>query len=173
MRSASGDSKRKILPLQEVEKVAARARRGSKRVVTTNGCFDILHVGHIRSLAYAKSLGDLLIVGVNSDASARANKGVGRPIVPARERAEILSALECVDYVFVFPSKTPIPWIERVRPDIHVKGSDRSLSQIIEREAVEKYGGKVILFPHTKKHSASTIVSKVLRHYRKRKPESK
>jgi rfaE bifunctional protein nucleotidyltransferase chain/domain len=156
-----------------VEKVAARARRSSKRVVTTNGCFDILHVGHIRSLAYAKSLGDLLIVGVNSDVSARANKGVGRPIVPARERAEMLSALESVDYVFVFSTTTPIPWIEKIRPAVHVKGSDRSLNQVIEREAVEKHGGRVVLFPHTKKHSASAIVSKILRHYRRRKPESK
>ena len=173
MRSASGDSKRKILPLQEVEKVAARARRSSKRVVTTNGCFDILHVGHIRSLAYAKSFGDLLIVGVNSDASARANKGVGRPIVPARERAEMLSALASVDYVFVFSSKTPIPWIEKIRPSVHVKGSDRSLNQVIEREAVEKHGGKVVLFPHTKKHSASSLAEKLQGRYFKRKPDSK
>ena len=162
---------KKLVTLKEVSAIAARARKSGKRVVTTNGCFDILHIGHARNLAYARSLGDMLIVGINSDASVRRLKGRGRPLVPARERAEMLAALEAVDYVFVFAGATPVPWILRIRPDIHVKGGDRALApqhagrargRLLESDAVEEAGGRVALFPHTG-HSTSALVRKLRR----------
>ena len=162
---------KKLVTLKEVSAIAARARKSRKRVVTTNGCFDILHIGHARNLAYARSLGDMLIVGINSDASVRRLKGRGRPLVSARERAEMLAALEAVDYVFVFAGATPMPWILRIRPDIHVKGGDRALAtqhagrargRLLESDAVEEAGGRVALFPHTG-HSTSALVRKLRR----------
>ena len=156
---------KKLVTLKEVSAIAARARKSRKRVVTTNGCFDILHIGHARNLAYARSLGDMLIVGINSDASVRRLKGRGRPLVSARERAEMLAALEAVDYVFVFAGATPMPWILRIRPDIHVKGADRARARgrLLESDAVEEAGGRVALFPHTG-HSTSALVRKLKRY---------
>ena len=156
---------RKIVTIAQVANIVARARKAGKRIVTTNGCFDLLHVGHARCLAFAKKQGDILIVGINFDTSVRRQKGRGRPLVPARERAEMLAALEAVDYVFVFASATPMPWILRIRPDIHVKGADRALAQggLLESHAVEEAGGRVALFPHTG-HSTSALVRKLKRY---------
>ncbi len=151
----------KVLSLREAVTTAKRLRKSGKKLVTTNGCFDLLHVGHARSLAFARSQGDVLFVGLNSDASVRANKGIGRPVVPARERAEMLAALSFVDYVFIFTTKTPIPWLLEIKPHIHVKSSDYTIEQVIEREAVERGGGKVVLAPHTGKHSTSGIIKKI------------
>ena len=153
--------KSKVMSLKHAIALAARARRSRKKVVTTNGCFDIVHVGHVRALAHARSLGDMLIVGINSDASVRRIKGPGRPVLPARERAEVLAALESVDAVFIFSTKTPTPWLEKVRPAVHVKSSDYSPERIVEKAIVEKYGGRVVIFPHTGKHSSTKIIEKI------------
>lgn len=152
----------KIKSISQIATLVAAAKRSGKKVVTTNGCFDILHVGHTRSLEMAKSLGDVLVVGINSDNSARLNKGVGRPVNPAAERAEIISFLTPVDYVFIFDSKTPTEWIEAIKPSIHVKGKDRKMSEIVEKEAVEMNGGIVKLLPYIKKRSTTSIIKKII-----------
>ncbi|MCG8588483.1 MAG: D-glycero-beta-D-manno-heptose 1-phosphate adenylyltransferase [Proteobacteria bacterium] len=123
---------------------AAAARRRGERVVFTNGCFDLIHAGHIRSLEQAKSLGDRLVVAVNSDASVRRLKGRGRPIVPERQRAEVVAALECVDWVLLFGEDTPLGAIRAVGPDVLAKGGDWSLEEIVGREEVEARGGRVV-----------------------------
>jgi D-beta-D-heptose 7-phosphate kinase/D-beta-D-heptose 1-phosphate adenosyltransferase len=123
--------------------VRAAQRRG-ERVVFTNGCFDVLHVGHVRSLEQARSLGDRLVVAVNDDASVRRAKGPERPLVPARQRREVLGALECVDWVVGFAADTPLRLIRAVRPDVLAKGGDWSLDTIVGREDVEGWGGRVV-----------------------------
>ena len=122
----------KIKTREELKSEIRKARSQGKKVVTTNGCFDILHVGHLRYLQKAKRLGDILIVAINSDESVRAIKGDKRPLVPEDERAEILAALECVDYVMIFPELDPIQFLKELRPDIHVKGGDYTLDQVVE-----------------------------------------
>lgn len=151
----------KIKSLAEVARIARRLRSEGKTVVTTNGCFDLLHVGHVRGLKAARALGDTLIVGVNTDRSVRANKGPLRPIVPERERAEVLAALESVDYVFLFSNRTPIPWVKKIRPNIHAKGADRTVHQIVEREAVEAGGGKIVLLPYLGRKSTTQIIERI------------
>jgi rfaE bifunctional protein nucleotidyltransferase chain/domain len=151
--------------MKEALSAGGRARRAGKRIVSTNGCFDILHVGHVRYLAAAKELGDVLIVGVNTDASVRENKGPARPIVPARERAEMLAALACVDYVFTFSARTPVSWIKKLRPHTHVKGGGADVPAHpdfgVMKEAVEAGGGRVVLVAHTPGHSTSNLVRKI------------
>jgi len=122
----------------------ARARRRGERIVFTNGCFDLLHVGHVRSLESARRLGDRLVVGVNGDASVRRQKGPGRPVVPARGRAEVLAALACVDWVVVFPESTPLALILALRPDVLAKGGDWARAAIVGRDEVESWGGRVV-----------------------------
>src|SRR5579859_3237665 len=124
----------RIVSQEELIALLSRRNRGSRRVVFTNGCFDLLHPGHIRSLESARALGDLLVVGVNSDVSVRANKTAGRPIIPAEERAELLAALQCVDYVVIFDEPTPRELIARVLPDVLVKGGDWGANEIVGRE---------------------------------------
>jgi D-beta-D-heptose 7-phosphate kinase/D-beta-D-heptose 1-phosphate adenosyltransferase len=121
-----------------------RARRRGERVVFSNGCFDLLHIGHVRSLEQARSLGDRLLVAVNSDASVRRLKGAGRPLVPARQRAELLAALACVDWVVVFGQDTPLSLIRALRPDVLAKGGDWARESIVGREEVESWGGRVV-----------------------------
>jgi D-beta-D-heptose 7-phosphate kinase/D-beta-D-heptose 1-phosphate adenosyltransferase len=121
----------------------ARARRGGERVVFTNGCFDLLHVGHLRSLEAARRLGDRLLVAVNGDASVARLKGRGRPIVPARQRAELLAGLACVDWVVVFPESTPLELIRRLRPDVLAKGGEWARHAIVGAEQVLGRGGRV------------------------------
>lgn len=151
----------KVILLSEAVRIAEKLRKAKKKIVTTNGCFDILHVGHARSFAMAKKLGDVLMVGINSDASVRVNKGTSRPIVPEKERAELVASLAVVDYVFIFGSKTPTPWLSKIKPAVHVKGSDRQIEEIPERHVIEKNGGKLVLIPHTGKHSTSGIINKI------------
>jgi rfaE bifunctional protein nucleotidyltransferase chain/domain len=140
-----------------------QARAAGKRIVFTNGVFDILHPGHLRYLKAARGHGDLLIVGLNSDASVRRNKGPARPINPEHERAEVLSALECVDAVSIFDDDTPADIIRRVQPDILVKGSDWPADQIVGRDTVEARGGRVILEPVEQGYSTTSIVEKARR----------
>ena len=162
-------SKQKIISIKKAVRIAFAARKDGKKVVTTNGCFDIIHVGHTRNLEAARKLGDLLILGVNSDASVKKNKGDLRPIVPARERAEVLAALEFVDYVFIFSSKSPIPWIKKIRPSIHVKGkgSERSPAFAPEKQAVEEGGGSVHLASQAKGRSTTRIIENIVNKYQK------
>jgi rfaE bifunctional protein nucleotidyltransferase chain/domain len=150
-----------VLTLDEAILRFGREKRNGRRVVFTNGCFDILHPGHIRSLEQARELGDALIVGLNSDASVRQLKGAGRPVVPAQERAEILVALECVDAVVIFDDFTPREVIARLLPDVLVKGGDWAGNQIVGREEVEAAGGRVESAPVVPGFSTTEILRKI------------
>src|SRR5215510_11890017 len=137
------------------------ARAAGKRIVFTNGVFDLLHPGHVRYLQAARAHGDVLIVGLNSDASVRRNKGPERPINPEAERAEVLEALECVDAVSVFDEDTPADIIRRVQPDILVKGADWAPDRIVGRDTVEARGGRVILEPVEQGYSTTDLIKRV------------
>jgi len=156
----------KIRPREEITKICSELRKQGKKIVFTNGCFDILHVGHIRVLTKAKSYGDILILGLNTDESIKKIKGPNRPIVHEKERAEMLAALESVDYVMLFSEDTPIKTINMIKPNIHVKGGDYKIEEIIERKAVEKNGGKVVLIPPVKGKSTTNIISKIKENYK-------
>ena len=149
-----------ILSLHQAIVRFGRGKRNGRRIVFTNGCFDLLHPGHILTLERARSLGDALIVGVNSDRSVREMKGAGRPLVPEQERAEVLSALECVDAVVIFDQATPRETVAALLPDVLVKGGDWSSDRIIGREEVERAGGKVVSIPVLAGHSTSAMVEK-------------
>ena len=150
-----------ILTLEEAILRFGREKRNGRRVVFTNGCFDLLHPGHIGSLEQARALGDALVVGLNSDASVRQLKGAGRPVLPERERAEILAALECVDAVVIFNEPTPREVIARLLPDVLVKGGDWPGDQIVGREEVEAAGGRVVSIPVVPGYSTTEILRKI------------
>ena len=150
-----------ILTLEEAILRFGREKRNGRRVVFTNGCFDLLHPGHIRALEVARELGDVLIVGLNSDASVRQLKGPGRPVIPEGERAEILAALESVDAVVIFDELTPRDVISRLLPDVLVKGSDWPGDQIVGREEVEAAGGRVVSIPLVPDYSTTAILKKI------------
>jgi D-beta-D-heptose 7-phosphate kinase/D-beta-D-heptose 1-phosphate adenosyltransferase len=156
-----GDLLDSIFTLEQAILRFGREKRNGRRVVFTNGCFDLLHPGHIRSLEHARSLGDALIVGLNSDASVRQLKGEGRPVIPERERAEILAALECVDGVLIFDDLTPQRLIAALLPDVLVKGGDWPGDKIVGREEVEAAGGRVVLAPVVEGYSTSEILKKI------------
>ena len=145
----------------EVVQLATRMRAEGKRVVFTNGVFDLLHPGHVRYLQHARALGDALIVGLNSDRSVRSVKGAGRPITPESERAEILAALACVDAVVVFDEDTPHAIISAVRPDVLVKGADWAENAVVGRDIVEARGGTVIRVPVEAGYSTTAIISRI------------
>jgi len=149
--------------VSEAAAVVERLRAAGKIIVFTNGVFDLLHVGHLRYLQQARALGDALIVGLNSDRSVRANKGEGRPITPETERAEILSALACVDAVAVFDEDTPHEIIAALQPDVLVKGADWAADAIVGRDVVEARGGRVVRVPIEAGHSTSALVKKIRR----------
>jgi D-glycero-beta-D-manno-heptose 1-phosphate adenylyltransferase len=140
----------------------AIARKNGARIVFANGCFDILHVGHIRYLEGARLLGDVLVVAINSDEQVRALKGEGRPFVPERERAEIIAALRAVDYVTIFPERTVEALLRAIRPDVHAKGTDYSEETVPERDVVRSYGGSVRIVGDPKDHSSTEMVRKVM-----------
>jgi D-glycero-beta-D-manno-heptose 1-phosphate adenylyltransferase len=150
-----------ILTIEEAILQFGREKRNGRRVIFTNGCFDLLHPGHIHTLEQARSLGDVLIVGLNSDASVRQLKGPGRPVIPERERAEIVAALEAVDAVLIFHDLTPREVIARLLPDILVKGGDWPGDQIIGREEVEAAGGRVVSIPVVSGYSTTAILQKI------------
>jgi len=152
-----------MLAADALARFVAAARAAGRRIVFTNGVFDILHPGHVRYLQAAQRHGDLLIVGLNSDASVRRNKGRGRPINPEGERAEVLEALACVDAVSVFDDDTPADIIRRVQPDVLVKGADWPADQIVGRDTVEARGGRVILEPVEQGYSTTSLIDKVRR----------
>lgn len=150
-----------ILDREELLRVREGLRAEGRSLVFTNGCFDILHVGHVRYLSAARALGDALLVAVNSDASVRALKGAGRPILPEDERAEILAALSSVDFVTVFEEESPRRLISEVLPDVLVKGGDYRLDEIHGREEVERAGGRVLSLPFVEGASTTGIVERV------------
>jgi D-beta-D-heptose 7-phosphate kinase/D-beta-D-heptose 1-phosphate adenosyltransferase len=152
----------KILSRAGARDAVRRARRRGACVVFTNGCFDLLHVGHVRSLEQARGLGDHLLVAVNSDASVRRLKGAGRPLVPARQRAEVLGALHCVDWVVVFPEDSPLALIRALRPDVLAKGGDWRLAEIVGREEVLGWGGRVVRLRQVPGVRSSAILARAL-----------
>ncbi len=150
-----------VLSLHDAILQFGPGKRNGRRLVFTNGCFDLLHPGHIATLEKARSLGDALLVGVNSDCSVREMKGPGRPILPEQERAEILSALECVDAVVIFNEPTPREIITALLPDVLVKGGDWPSDQIVGREEVEAAGGEVVSIPVVLGYSTTGILEKI------------
>ena len=148
----------KILSREQLQQRVAEWRRAGERVTLANGCFDLLHVGHVRYLQAAKNLGGRLIVAVNADESVRKLKGEGRPLMPAEERAEILSALSDVDAVVIFPEPDVRALIGELRPDVHAKGTDYTGATVPERDAVLEYGGRVEIVGDPKNHSATEII---------------
>jgi len=159
------DSDTKIKNLDVLSGLMEAEKRRGKRIVFTNGCFDLLHVGHVKYLQKARSFGDLLILGLNSDASIRRLKGEKRPLIGEDERAHILAALDCIDYVVVFTEDTPIDLITALKPDVLVKGGDYSLEGVVGRELVESYGGRVELVSFVDGKSTTSIIEKILESY--------
>ena len=152
----------KVTTRDELVSLLAECRQRQQRVVFTNGCFDLMHIGHVRYLQAARNLGDLLVVGVNSDGSVRAlSKGPDRPIVPDVQRAEVLAALACVDYVVIFSEPDPEALIAALQPDILVKGGDWPLDRIIGRDTVEARGGRVQTIPLVPGVSTTTLVQRI------------
>lgn len=155
----------KILSFEQVRTEIEELRKVGKTVVATNGCFDLLHVGHVRTLEEAKALGDVLVVGINSDESVRQAKGDTRPIVSDGERAEMLAALEAVDYVFIYSDRTPFSWITELRPDIHTKGGGEDIRSHpdlqTQIDVVKAAGGTFVLTQHHDGRSTSHIVERI------------
>src|SRR4026209_2832846 len=150
-----------VLDREELVRRVALAREAGARIVLANGCFDVLHVGHIRYLAGAKELGDVLIVAINSDEQVAAQKGPGRPVLPAVERAEIVAALEPVTYVTIFDEPTVEELLLALKPDVHAKGTDYTEDSVPERDVVRSYGGRVAIVGDPKDHSTSTILERL------------
>lgn len=153
----------KILPRAAVRRVVAKARARGERVVFTNGCFDLLHVGHVRCLEAARALGDRLVVAVNTDASVRRAKGAGRPVQCTRERCEIVAALGCVDWVVAFGEDTPLALIRALRPDVLAKGGDWALDRIVGRAEVESWGGRVVRLREIPGQHTSEVIARIER----------
>jgi rfaE bifunctional protein nucleotidyltransferase chain/domain len=152
----------KIVPdYQALAQRLAPERAQGRTLALANGCFDVLHVGHVRLLAEARSHADLLVVALNSDASARALKGAGRPFVPLAERMEIVAALAGVDFVTSFEEATAGALIEALRPSVQIKGTDRSPESVPEREQVERYGGRIVICGDPKTHASSELVERL------------
>lgn len=152
----------KILDYEAMLNERERLRREGRRLVFTNGCFDLLHPGHVSYLKQARALGDALVVALNSDSSVRALKGAGRPILNQSERAEIMAALESVDYVVIFSDETPRSLIAALLPDVLVKGGDWKIDQIVGRDEVEAAGGRVLSLPYVEGSSTTDIIERIL-----------
>ncbi|MEW6733551.1 MAG: D-glycero-beta-D-manno-heptose 1-phosphate adenylyltransferase [Acidobacteriota bacterium] len=157
----NSDTNKKILDRATLLNIVAAARSAGRSIIFANGCFDLLHVGHIRYLQAARALGDLLVVGINSDRAVHQLKGNGRPIMPEEERAEIIAALSCVDYVTIFNELTVAELLLAIKPDVHAKGTDYTVDNVPEREIVQTYGGTVAIVGDPKNHSTSTILTKL------------
>lgn len=150
-----------ILTREELIQHVTSARDKGARIVLANGCFDVLHVGHVRYLAGARELGDILIVGINSDEQVAIQKGPGRPVLPATERAEIVAALEPVTYVTIFNEPTVEQLLLALKPDVHAKGTDYTTETVPERDVVRSYGGQVAIVGDPKDHSTSAIIARL------------
>ncbi len=152
---------KKVCSLDELPNLVEKLKKDNKKIVFANGCFDILHVGHTRYLEQAKSLGDILIVGLNDDESESQLKGQGRPVMPEEDRIEIVAALECVDYVVLFSDPTVENLLRIIKPVIHAKGTDYTAETVPERDIVLSYGGQIAITGDRKNHSTSDIISKI------------
>jgi len=150
-----------ILSREELAHRIDEARESGARIVLANGCFDVLHVGHVRYLAGARELGDMLVVGINSDEQVAIQKGPGRPVLPATERAEIVAALESVTYVTIFDEPTVEQLLLTLKPDVHAKGTDYTTESVPERDVVRSYGGQVAIVGDPKDHSTTEIIARV------------
>ena len=150
-----------VLSRTELTQHVEAAKAEGARVVFANGCFDVLHVGHVRYLAGARELGDVLIVGINSDEQVAIQKGAGRPVLPASERAELVAALESVTYVTIFDEPTVEELLLTLKPDVHAKGTDYSTDTVPERDVVRSYGGQVAIVGDPKNHSTSAIIARL------------
>jgi D-beta-D-heptose 7-phosphate kinase/D-beta-D-heptose 1-phosphate adenosyltransferase len=153
----------KVKTIRQLKPILARLRRRGERVVFTNGCFDLLHIGHLRYLQRSRRCGDRLVVGINSDRSVKKIKGPPRPLLPQAERAELLAALSCVDYVTIFDESDPLAVITALRPDVLIKGSDWGKNEIIGRDVVERRGGQVRRVPLIKGVSTTKLIEKILK----------
>jgi D-glycero-beta-D-manno-heptose 1-phosphate adenylyltransferase len=150
-----------VLSREELIERVTRARADGARIVLANGCFDVLHVGHVRYLAGARELGDVLVVGINSDEQVALQKGAGRPVLQATERAEIVAALESVTYVTIFAKPTVEELLLALKPDVHAKGTDYTTETVPERDVVRSYGGQVAIVGDPKDHSTSEIIGRL------------
>ena len=163
------DTQRKILDREKLSREVKRRQQAGERAVFTNGCFDLLHLGHVRYLQEARAQGDFLILGLNDDAGVRALKGAGRPLVPEQERAEILAALSCIDYITIFSEPTAGPLVQLLQPAIYVKGGDYAnadndrpdTSRLPEAKVVQAYGGMVRLIPYLPRHSTTELIAAI------------
>ncbi len=153
----------KVVPLKELQQRAKALRTAGKRIVATNGCFELLHVGHVRYLNAARALGDALIIGINGDQSVRELKGAGRPVNSENDRAEIVAALECVDLVTIFPEMRAIRFLELAAPDIYVKGGDYNQDTLNaqERQVLQKIGAKIDIVPFERGYSTSDLLKRL------------
>ncbi|MDY6988228.1 MAG: D-glycero-beta-D-manno-heptose 1-phosphate adenylyltransferase [Thermodesulfobacteriota bacterium] len=155
----------KIIEKGELKTRALALKRAGKIIVFTNGCFDLLHIGHVQYLKAAKAQGDILVVGLNSDSSVRKIKGPNRPVVPENERAEVLAALACVDMVTIFEERDPLTTIGTIVPDVLVKGADWAEDAIVGRDVVEAAGGRVVRVPLTAGASTTRVIETILANY--------
>jgi len=156
------ESKSKIKTLDELKTIVRELHASGRTIVFANGCFDLLHVGHVRYLQAARALGDVLILGINGDASVAALKGKGRPLQPEADRAELLASLECVDYVLLFDDPTVNDILKELQPDIHAKGTDYTEENVPERDTVLAYGGRVAIVGDPKDHSTRDLIQLIL-----------
>jgi D-beta-D-heptose 7-phosphate kinase/D-beta-D-heptose 1-phosphate adenosyltransferase len=159
--------KQKLKAREDLIQIVKDLKAEGKRIVFTNGCFDLLHIGHVRYLEEAKTLGDVLVVGVNSDSSVRKLKGPKRPILPEEERTEILSGLGCVDYVTLFDEIDPLKLIASLQPNVLAKGGDWTKEQIVGKEVVERSGGEVVVIPYVEEASTSNLIETILKRHEK------
>ncbi|MCK5683722.1 adenylyltransferase/cytidyltransferase family protein [bacterium] len=155
------NSKNKIISIEEMLKIRSSISMDGKKLVFANGCFDILHVGHIRYMQDAASYGEFMVVAINSDVSVKALKGDARPYYPENERAEIISSIECVDYVIIFDDLNVSNLLTRIKPDFHAKGTDYTVDTVPEKEIMEKINGKVIICGDEKNHDSSKIIKRI------------
>lgn len=156
---------KKIIKLKNLITIVKKLKSQNKKIVTTNGVFDILHLGHVKYLEEAKKLGDVLIVGINTDSSVKQIKGNKRPINNEKSRICVLAGLESVDYAFLFDEEDPRNWLEKIKPNFHVKAGDYKINQIIEKDVIEKNKGKVILMPMVRGYSTTKLIDKILKTY--------
>ena len=156
------DPKQKIKGIDELRAIVAQLRALRRKIVFANGCFDLIHVGHIRYLQKARELGDVLIVGINGDSCVTMLKGEGRPLQPEAERAEIIASMDCVDYVLLFDAPTVDGILKELRPDVHAKGTDYTEESVPEKETVRAYGGRVAIAGDPKDHSTRDLIQIIL-----------
>ncbi|HNZ64385.1 MAG TPA: D-glycero-beta-D-manno-heptose 1-phosphate adenylyltransferase [Smithella sp.] len=159
----------KILDRGALREKLEDLRKTGKKIAFTNGCFDILHVGHVRYLREARKTGDVLVLALNSDSSVRSIKGERRPLVPEMERAEVLAALEFIDFVTIFDELTPLELIQYLKPDVLIKGGDWPEEKVVGRDEIKKWGGKVVIIPEVMGKSTTNVVEKIINIYGRQK----